>query len=169
MIRLAHQTLAFVRGTVPIITALMLMLLEFVPYRFAHIQAIMPHLFLAAAYYWALFRPDLMGAAPLFLAGVFYDLTNGGAFGLTAFALVVMHYFAVSQRQILAGRMFLLSWFGFISVAIAYGIADWLLLSMITDAPVKPTTIVMQTLMTISVYPLVARFLGQIHRLMLDR
>lgn len=169
MIRLAHQTLTLARALVPVLSALLLMLLEFVPYRFAHIQAIMPHLFLAAAYYWALFRPDLMRTALLFMLGLFYDLANNSAFGLTAFALAVMHYFVVNQRQILAGRLFLLSWLGFISVAIAYGIADWLMLSMITDAPVKSTTIVMQTLMTVSVYPLVARFLGQIHRLTLDR
>lgn len=157
-----------IAGTVPLVSILLLSMLQFLPYGIPHFQAVTPNLFLAGAFYWALNRPDLAPEWLLFCLGLVYDLLAGGILGLTAMAVVVMARFITDQRRVLAGRMFILSWFGFIIVGFAYALAAWLVTALATDGAPPAMAAAMQALMTMAAYPVVARLLGNVHRWVLD-
>lgn len=154
-------------GLTPTLTMLFFACLQFLPYPVPHFQAVVPNLFLAAAFYWSLHRPDITPEWLLFALGLVYDFLAGGIIGFTAFALVIMSRYTDNQRRVLAGRLFVLSWLGFIIVAFVHGVLYWLLVSVVYEEQVNAMTAVLQTLMTMCIYPVTARILGSLHRIVI--
>jgi rod shape-determining protein MreD len=154
-------------SAIPTLSMLFFMLLQFLPYHVPHFQAVVPHLFLATAFYWSLHRPDVTPEWLLFALGLVYDFLAGGIIGFTAFALVVMARYTLNQRRVLAGRLFVLSWLGFIIVAFVYGVLYWLLASIVHAGQMNVVMAALQTLMTMCAYPVVARILGTLHRMVI--
>ncbi|MDA5193479.1 rod shape-determining protein MreD [Govanella unica] len=168
MIPLGHYTELTLRGITPFLWCLGLGLLTFVPLGIAYGDLLMPNLLLAAAFYWMINRPQLMPNSVLFLLGLMYDLLNGGLIGCMSLALIAAARFTNSQRRIFTGRMFVVSWWGFVIVAVGYGAVNWAIVSMLTRGSIDPTTTAVQTLMTVAAYPLVALGLGRFQRRVLD-
>lgn len=156
------------RALSPFLWCLFLILLQVVPFGLPHAIAIMPNLLLAGAFYWTVNRSSSMPALALFVLGLLYDLLHAGPVGLMPLTLLAVAKFAASQRRIFSGRLFVLSWWGFITVACGYGAASWLFNSLFLSRWLDPTPIAMQTLMTVAVYPIIAYGLGRFQRWVLD-
>lgn len=156
------------RSATPFVWCLFWSLLELVPFKLSGFALVMPNLLLVSAFFWTVNRPDLMPSLALFALGAVHDLWAGGPVGLTPLALIVMRAFVISQQRILAGRMFVISWWGFVIVATAYGMMSWALASLQGDALRDPTPIAFQALLTIALYPLMARLMARFQRRILD-
>lgn len=156
------------RALSPFVWCLLLIALQLVPFGIPHALPIMPNLLLAGAFYWTVNRPELMPVAALFGLGLLYDLLHAGPVGLMPLTLIAVNRFALSERRIFSGRIFVLSWWGFAIVACGYGAVSWFFNSLYLTHWLDAAPIAMQTLMTIAVYPIIAYGLGRFQRRVFD-
>lgn len=157
------------RAATPFIWCLVWSLLELVPFGLTGLAEVMPSFLLMSAFFWTVSRPDLLPSLALFVLGMIHDLWSGGPFGLTPLTLVLMRVFVISQHRILSRRLFVISWWGFVIVAIGYGALNWALASMQNDRILDPTVVALQSFLAIALYPLVARLMAGFQHRMLDR
>ena len=157
------------RAAAPFIWCLFWSLLEQIPLGLPGLPAVMPNLLLASVFFWSVNRPDLLPMLALFILGTMHDIWVGGPFGLTPLALILMRLFVISQQRILAQRLFVISWWGFVIVAILFGALNWALSSLQSDRLLDPTVLAFQAFLTIAIYPIVARLMASFQRRMLDR
>ncbi|RMF11338.1 MAG: hypothetical protein D6763_03290 [Alphaproteobacteria bacterium] len=156
------------RSATPFSWCLVWSLLELVPYELSGLAQVMPNLLLMSAFFWTVNRPDLMPSLALFALGTVHDLWTGGPLGLMPLTLILMRAFVISQRRILARRMFVISWWGFVIVATVFGLMSWALASFQADRLFDPTPVAFQALLTIALYPLLARLMAKFQRRILD-
>lgn len=157
-----------IRALSPFIWCLLLIALQLVPFGIPYALPIMPNLLLCGAFYWTVNRPELMPIYALFILGLVFDLLHAGPVGLMSLTLIAVNRFAASERRIFSGRIFVLSWWGFAMVACGYGAVSWLFNSLYLGHWLELSPIAMQTLMTISIYPVVAYGLGRFQRRVFD-
>ncbi len=157
------------RQFLPVITVLLLALLQVVPTRipgFAHVAPALP---LVAVFYWSAYRPDLFPATAAFAAGVFCDIVGGGALGVQALIFLLAQGAVASQRRFLLGAPFVIVWLAFVFIAtMAAGLA-WALNSALAGALAPTRPLVLGHLMTLAVYPPLAWMLARGHALVLGR
>lgn len=134
-----------------------------------HIGAIAPSLGLAAIYYWALHRPDLLTPLGVFFLGLLNDGMNYLPFGLSAFIFVAVYQLALSQRRYFVGQVFYMLWAGFGLVAVLAMVVQWLGLSIFGDNPVPFGLVFVQTLLSVVIFPAPAWILIHIQRLFLSQ
>jgi len=152
------------RSTIP---GLLLMLCIFVaalPTGVPYFADVTPFLSLMAVYYWSIYRPDLMPVLLVFAAGLVQDVVTGNPIGLMALVLVLVHGVGVSQRRVFLGKSFPVEWWGFGLVALGAGILAWMLASLYNVFLLDPTTVAVQALLTVAVYPLVTRLFSRAAR-----
>jgi rod shape-determining protein MreD len=152
-----------IRGTVPLILALALVLLSVVAYGVPDLAVVTPSFGTMAVYYWAIYRPDLLPAPAAFLIGLAQDVLGGGPTGLMALVLLLVHAVTVSQRRVFVGKSFLVGWWGFAIIASGAGLLTWLAAAAWFGAlpPVAPSAY--QTLLTIVLYPCIAWLFSRVH------
>jgi len=151
------------RGTVPLILALSLVLLSVVSLGVPDLAVVTPSFGTMAVYYWAIYRPDLLPAPAAFLIGLAQDVLGGGPTGLMALVLLLVHAVVVSQRRVFVGKSFLVGWWGFAIVASGAGLLTWLAAAAWIGALPPPAPSAYQTLLTIVLYPCVAWLFGRVH------
>lgn len=152
------------RGVVPASTIVVLLLLSVIPLGLPHISHVGPALSLATVYYWTTCRPDLLPLATVFGLGVLQDLILGTPLGLSALVLLLASGFVVSQRRAILGKGFVVSWLGFVLVALGAAVIGWLAASLYFLTIVGFTPIILEAAITAALYPLFAWCLGQVHR-----
>lgn len=123
-----------------------------------------PLLGLAVIYFWTLLRPDLVPPVLVLAIGLFEDLLSGGQPGLWAVGYLVGYAVTERQRDTFAG---LAGWgvmIGFSVVVVCTTALVYVAGSLIywRLAPLQPLLI--QAIVTIILYPLMAVILGLIHR-----
>ena len=100
--------------------------------------AVVPAYTAMAAFYWAVFRPDLQPPFALFLVGVLQDILAATPLGMTALSLMIVHGLAVSQRRAFLGKPFVLAWFGFVLIHALAAFLVWFLASLLALRLVGP-------------------------------
>ena len=144
------------RGTVPGMMSLVLLFISVLPLGLPHFGPVTPILTLAAVYYWAIYRPDLMPAGLAFALGLLHDILTGGPPGLTALVLLFVCGACGTQRRAVVGKSFMIGWIGFVLIAaVAYFVA-WLLACLYYLHPLELTPIAGQFLVSVLLYPPVA-------------
>tara|TARA_B100000614_G_scaffold205234_1_gene187172 strand:- start:1642 stop:2157 length:516 start_codon:yes stop_codon:yes gene_type:complete len=128
--------------------------------------AVKPMVALAAIYYWAIYRPDLLPYTVSFAIGLLYDVLVGTPLGLTSLVLLPLHAVAVSQRRFFVKKSFLVGWWGFAMLAPPAIVLNWLLASTYFGRFTTIQPMLFQTLLTIASYPLFAWLFGQVERLL---
>ncbi len=154
------------RSFLPTISVVLSVLLTVLPIGLPSLNVVMPVFTLMSIYYWTLARPDLMAAPFIFLIGLFQDSLSGAPMGLSAMVFLSGHYFVISQRRLLAGQAFALTWFGFSVLAIMASTFAWIIVCVFYTrlVPIGPSAV--QAFLTIVLYPPVASVLSQVHRLL---
>ena len=123
-----------------------------------------PLLGLGAVYFWTLLRPDLMPPLLVLLLGLWEDFLSGGQPGLWAIGYLIAYMVTDRQRDAFAGLSgwgvmvgFSIAMFmGAGAVYIAGSLVYWRV------SPLQP--LVVQSLVTIVLYPLLAIILGLFYR-----
>lgn len=115
----------------------------------------MPHLTLAAIFFWSLLRPDLINNLVIFLIGMVHDLIAGLPLGMTSLTmLLAIKALAASDREFIAGS-FVAMWGCFILVAVLLFTLRWLLASLWWAYFFSFEAAMIEAAMTIAIFPFV--------------
>lgn len=153
------------RRLVPVGLTVILLLMSVAPTRLPGFVHIAPMIVLISVYYWAITRPDSLGAGPAFLLGVMEDGLVGAPLGVSALTLLLVQAGVASQYKFFHGKPFLVSWWAFGLVAAGAGLVKWLLVSAYYGRILDPTALGFSLLVTLAVYPLFAWLFGRVQAL----
>lgn len=144
----------------PFVLTVFLLLVSLLPLKLPGLAGVMPPLALMGVFYWGVFRPDLLNGLSAFLIGVAYDLLSGLPLGVSALVMLLAHGFAQSRRRSFLSRGFLIVWTGFALASAGASLLTWLLVSILAGQATNPTPALTQFVLTVLVFPMVARLLG---------
>ncbi|MBL4802204.1 MAG: rod shape-determining protein MreD [Emcibacter sp.] len=144
------------RGTLPFISTLVLVLLMLLQYRLFFLDNIFPFLSLIGVYYWSIFKPHLIPVSLVFMLGVLQDILSGGPLGMTALLLILVRIFVVRQGSRFLEREFLFNWLVFIFVAVVFGLLNWIIASLYIREAQNLWNIFGQIMLTIAIFPGIA-------------
>ncbi|MBF0251999.1 MAG: rod shape-determining protein MreD [Alphaproteobacteria bacterium] len=144
------------RGMTPLFLTLALVVLGQIPFHVPAMTEVSPLLPLAAVYHWTVYRPELYPVAGVFFAGLLQDALSGMPFGINAAVFVLVHMVVLTQQVFFANRSFLIIWLGFALVAAGAFAASWLLNALFHSALTAPQAALMQYLVTVGVFPMLA-------------
>lgn len=143
-------------AAMPLALVVMGLLIALVPIDGLPGRSLTPSITLMVVYSWTIYQPDQLPPAAIFTAGIFEDLLLGGPVGVTALVLLFVYAVADSQRTNIEGRNHMTGWVGFGLIAVAAGILSWLLGSFYYSIFLNLGSFVIQTIMSIALYPLFA-------------
>jgi rod shape-determining protein MreD len=144
------------RNMTPVLVTLCMVVLGVVPLRLPGASFIVPTLALMAVYYWSLHRTDLLPATAVFVIGFFQDILTGVPMGLNAFILLGVFGICVTQRRFFYNKSFAVVWWGFMVVAAAALLVEWVLMSIYLEALISLKPVIFKYLATVALYPPVA-------------
>lgn len=144
------------RNTTPVLVTLCMVVAGVVPLRLPEASFIVPTLALMAVYYWSLHRTDLLPTTAVFIIGLFQDILTGVPMGLNAFILLGVFGICVTQRRFFYNKSFAVIWWGFMIVAAAAMLAEWILMSICLETFISPKPLLFKYLATIALYPPIA-------------
>ncbi|MDJ0948629.1 MAG: rod shape-determining protein MreD [Alphaproteobacteria bacterium] len=154
----------FTRGLVPLGITFVLVLVETLPLPMPGMGAVAPALSLIALYHWAIYRPDLMPAIGVFAVGALLDVVTGASLGVNTLVLLIVYAMALSQRRFLLDKPFSLIWAGFVLTAVFAGLLYWVILSLLNNALLNPTRLIVQLGITVAIFPAVSWLLARLQQ-----
>lgn len=119
---------------------------------------------LVAIFYWAVYRPDLFTPIAALGIGILHDALNGLPLGLSALIFPAIHYLVYTQRRFFIGHPFFMLWFGFAITMLLVGFSQWLLLMLFEMRWFDPVPVLLQSLLTIGVFPFLTSLLIVLQR-----
>jgi rod shape-determining protein MreD len=148
----------------PILSAFLLAVIANLPVSLTGGLLPAPLLALAAVYFWALVRPDLMPPAAVLVLGLLDDLLSGGPPGLWAAGFIAAYILADRQRDNLAGLAGIGALIGFAGAMLVAAFTAYALASVVflRFPPVPP--LLLESAVTVIFYPLIALSMGWVHR-----
>lgn len=154
------------RGLLPFISTLVLVLLMQLQYRLFFLDNLFPFLSLMGVYYWSIFKPRLMPISAVFLLGLLQDILSGGPLGMVALLLVLVQIFVARQGRRFLEKEFLFNWLVFIIVALIFGLLSWVIASIYLKDSQNFWNSFGQSMLTIAIFPGVAWCLSWIRYLL---
>ncbi len=155
---------ALFRAALPIVSTVLLIVLEAGAGPIPHLDMLLPPLGFMALFYWSAHRPDLFPSSAAFAAGLLSDVVNGGPLGLSAFLFTVAHQAVWRQRGLFAGHSFMMLWSGFSLVATIYIFAQWSLTALLEWQFPRVFPVFMQDVLAIVLFPILCWFLIRLQR-----
>ncbi len=150
---------------IPAASVFIFILFSAVPLPLPYIGSIAPALGLAAIYYWAIYRPDLLRPTAVFVLGVLSDVIHYLPIGLTALVFIAVYQLALSQRRFFVKQIFFMLWLGFGAVSFLSSLVNWTVMSFYESTMLPFIPVLMQFLMTLMFFPLPAWLLIKVqHR-----
>ena len=145
------------RHTFPAGSTVLLMLLSEVPFGIADQTTLLPAVALVSVWFWSLYRPAAMSPPVVFLIGLLLDLLDWLPMGTGVLALLVTHGLAMRWRRVLGRQGLLLVWLTFMLVAAGVAALEWLATALLTWRLVPPDAMGFQAVLSIALYPALAR------------
>jgi rod shape-determining protein MreD len=152
------------RAITPVLLAFLLLVLSRLPFGIEGLESAMPLLTLMAAYFWTIYRPNLMPSIALFFLGLLQDLVTGGPLGLMALVLLLVHWIVDAQRRVFLGKSFVVGWWGFGLIALGAELAIWVLASIYYDQLLGIRPFAFQFMLTVAIYPCFAWLFSWVQR-----
>jgi len=157
------------RHLIPFISTLLFTLGGVVAWPLPYIGAVVPSLALMAVYYWAIHRPDLFGPGSACAIGLLTDILHGTPLGVSALVFVALHQLILSQRRFFSGQGFFVLWAGFAIAMVVAMLSHWLILSLIEKQMIPATPVLLQGLLSITMFPLPAWLFIRLQRVALSQ
>jgi len=163
-----HRTDLLSRRLTPFLLTLMLLILGLVPFHVPGLSRVMPLLPLVGVYHWAVYSSENFPAVAVFVIGVIQDILSGVSLGSFTLVFLLVYGLVLSQKRYLSGKSFGVVWLGFIIAALGVWLTVWVLTSSSGMGVVEPMAAVVQYLLTIACYPIIAWFLLRWQRAVLE-
>ena len=139
-------------------------LLLALPVRFAEGLFPTPVLPLVVIFFWSIYGPSYLPSVSVFFNGLLQDLLMGTPLGLWPSVYLLTQYVVLSQRSYFAGREQRVVWIGFGFAAVSAGLILWMVMSLMRGALLPLSSLVLQLLATVAMYPVLSAAFGQLHR-----
>lgn len=156
----------FITALIPSFTAIISVLAGVVPASVPGFSSVTPLLSVITIFFWVVARPNLTPPAMVFCVGLLQDVLSGGPIGIWALTLLLVQYLSLSQRRFLVGHSFGLGWIGFASIAAGAESLAWIGACLYYGAILSPAPLIVQTALTVLVYPVGAWILIGLSRWM---
>jgi len=153
---LAQRLDIYLRNSMPVMLALLLVLVNVIPFHIPGLSRIVPVLPLMAVYQWAVYRPGLMPPLAVFFIGLMYDILSGAPVGVNAVVFLAVYGVVAYQQRFFTGKSFLVVWMGFGIVALGASVLSWMLVSILSASIVEPRAAFFQYLLNFGFFPLLA-------------
>lgn len=112
---------------------------------------------LVAVYFWAVYRPDLLGYGLGFVVGILEDLLTGAPLGVGALTLLMTQWVVFNQQKFFHAKPFVITWISFGIVAFGAAFLKWVCIGIITTSGLTPFgDLFTAYLITVAVYPIIA-------------
>ena len=152
------------RKTLPAALTLLLLLFTLTPTNVPNLSPIMPMFALMSVYFWAIYRPDLMGYGAAFGFGLLEDLLTATPIGSSALVFLLTQWIVLRQQKFFNVKPFVVTWFAFIFVAAGAALIRWIAVGLIADSGFTPIGPMFASyLITVAVFPLVGWMLAKAH------
>jgi len=151
-----HRVDRFARDLTPFALTFLLLVISAIPFHIPGFAQVAPLLSMIGVYFWAVYRPDLMPAAAVFLIGLVHDFLSGLPVGISALIFLVVLGAALAQRSFFFGKSFVIVWIGFTFVAAGALALEWLLLSIVSGELIQVRSALYQFGLTIAVFPVLS-------------
>ena len=145
------------RGTVPLMVTLTLVVLCAVPYGIPGLDTVMPLFPLLSVYFWSVHRPNLTPVLGHFVIGLFQDVLIGTPLGLSAAMFVGIHAAVHYQRRFFHGKTFLVLWSSFALLMTIIVLLSYVVVAIYNMSFVPIFPVLLQLSLTIAFYPLLTR------------
>ncbi|MBF0354307.1 MAG: rod shape-determining protein MreD [Alphaproteobacteria bacterium] len=152
------------RNMLPVVLTVLLLLLSLLPLKLPGLASIMPPLAMMGVFYWGVYRPDLLSGFSAFGIGVVQDLLAGLPLGVSALVLLLIHGFALARRRFFLSHAFPIVWGGFSLASAGAFFLTWLLIFFLAGRAPDPHPALIQFLLTVLIFPLLARLMGLAHQ-----
>ncbi|MCA0201288.1 MAG: rod shape-determining protein MreD [Proteobacteria bacterium] len=150
------------RKALPAALTLMLMLFALTPTNVPGLSPVMPMFALMSIYFWAIYRPELMGYGAAFSFGLLEDLLTATPIGSSALVFLLTQWIVLRQQKFFNAKPFVVTWFAFIFVAAGAALIRWIAVGLIADSGFTPVGPMFASyLITVAVYPLVGWLLAK--------
>jgi rod shape-determining protein MreD len=140
----------------PVLLALLFVVIANLPLSITGGLMPAPLLALAPIYFWVVLRPELLPPIAVLLIGLFEDLLSGGPPGIWAFGFLAAYGLADRQREVFEGLSGVGAVLGFAATVFTAAGAAFLLASFVYWRPAPLASLLLESLLTILFYPLLA-------------
>ena len=117
-------------------------------------------------YYWSVYRPTLIPAWLIFLAGLCVDVLTMMPLGVNALTAVVTKKVISRQRPYLMGQSFIILWLGFVVVQAAALVFSSIIYGVISDAPLALNSIAFSWIASALCFPFITMALHMVHKIL---
>jgi rod shape-determining protein MreD len=155
---MSHKIKLRLLGCLPMLATFFLVLLTVAPKHIANLSNIMPMLYLAPIFIWAVMHPRDMNWWFLAAIGLFIDIATGLPLSLSALCILFFFLLARSQRKYIYKEGFVAMWGYFSLILLAMQIVGWGLYSYHQHMWAAAGGAFLQWLFTVMLYPPLHRF-----------
>jgi rod shape-determining protein MreD len=160
---------ARVRTILPFSLTVTVLLFGMTPTYVPGLAQITPMYTLVAVYFWAIYRPDLLGYGLGFAIGVLEDLLTGAPLGVGTLVLLLIQWVVFNQHKFFHAKPFVITWFAFGLVAFGAVLLKWVGVGLVSSSGPTPFGDVFASyLITVAVYPIVAWLFSKVRSGLLD-
>lgn len=152
------------RNLLPFAVTILAMLVGMVPLPLPGYTMVTVPLMLMSLFYWVIHRPDLLRPVVVFIVGLLQDLIGGTPIGMTPMVLMLAYWLLITQRRFFLGRSFLMLWIGFALVATGAAAVQWAVFALMTASLLDARPVLVQALLGVALFPLMAWLLQRLHR-----
>jgi len=149
-----------IKSILPFILALLAAVLTTLSYGVSMGADATPSITLIVVFFWVSRRPALLPPLAILAIGLWHDALIGAPIGLTPMLLLAVRAAIVEQNIIIFSQSFLLGWIGFAALCSLITLLEWLVVSWVQGAFMAGSPFVVQAVLGIVVYPLVAGLCG---------
>ena len=142
------------RGTVPLMVTLTLVVLCAVPYGIPGLDTVMPLFPLLSVYFWSVHRPNITPVLGHFVIALFQDVLIGTPLGLSAAMFVGIHAAVHYQRRFFHGKTFLVLWSSYALLMTIIVLLSYVVVALYNLSFVPIFPVLLQLSLTIAFYPL---------------
>ena len=141
-----------------------LFLLDFVNFGTAFTFDVKPYFILIAIYYWSIYRPTLLVPLYVFALGIIFDLLLNYPVGLHALLFVAVQCLLRDQRLFFIGQPYVIVWMSFALTCFVVMSLEWALFSLIIGTVYSFNLVLLGTLTSMMIFPLVTLLFNLIYR-----
>ena len=159
----------FSRQLTPFLLTMFLILLSSVPYDVPGLVRVMPLFSLIAIFHWGVYRAELMPIYAVFAIGFFQDALSGVTMGVFTIIYILVYNVVLAQQRFFVKKSFYVVWLGFSIVSAGTTVLVWALLSIFKGSIIDPRAVIIQYVIGLSIYPIIAYILLRWQRAFLQQ
>lgn len=141
-------------------------LLDMISFDVSLFTEMRPAFTLMCLFYWSVFRPSLMPVWLAFVIGLLIDSVAGLPLGLNALIFVIVSRAVQTQRKLFMGQNFMTVYFGFTVIAVAAGMLQWGVFSLVAFHMAPPMPVIGSTVLGLAFFPFAFLLMHAVHKIL---